>query len=96
MARNIRSGRGNNSNQSGNGAFPMDRQGMNEAMNAASREYSGKNEGELMNELSSKIMEAKRDGSFTPEALQQFIRSVSPMLNQAQRQKLNEIVNRIR
>lgn len=93
MARNIRNmGKGNANKES----FPTDQRGMNDILSAASKEFAGKNENDLMNELMGQVMQGRQDGSFTPEALQQFIRSVSPMLNGQQKQKLNDIVRRIK
>jgi len=56
---------------------------------------SGKSEDELMNQLMNSITQGKKDGSFTPEMLKSFVKNVSPMLNASQKQRLNQLINKI-
>lgn len=59
------------------------------------KQYEGKSENELMQELFRSIEAGRQDGSFTPEAMQQFVNNVSPMLDGQQRKKLQEIIKKI-
>lgn len=58
--------------------------------------YQGKSEDELMRELSKEIAKGRQDGSFTEESANTFIKTVSPMLNSAQKKKLNAIMNQVK
>lgn len=89
MPRNIRS------NNNGNNSFFNNNQMKNEFENAKSQ-YSGMNEAELMGELSKKVSEGRKNGSFTDESLSEFVKNISPMLNAEQKSKLQSIINKLK
>ncbi|MBD5132203.1 MAG: hypothetical protein HDT28_06445 [Clostridiales bacterium] len=58
-------------------------------------QYAGKSESELMQALMQKVSASKRAGTFSPEQLEDFVRFVSPSLDEQSRNRLNELVNMI-
>ncbi len=76
--------------------IPKEKQAEAQQIQEQIAQYEGKSEDELFSALLSQVEQGKRDGSFTQEGLQSFIQSVSPMLTDAQRQKLGEIAEKIR
>jgi hypothetical protein len=59
-------------------------------------EYENKSESELMSDLERMIREGRKNGTFSDEMLDAFIKNVGPMLDGAQRQKLDSIVRMIK
>lgn len=64
---------------------------LDDLMNQA-KKYEGKSESELLNELVSNY----KKGALSDEELEKFASQAGPMLNPAQRQKLQSIIRRIR
>ncbi len=89
MPRNIRNG-----NNNGNGFFNNEQ--MKNDFENAKNQYSGMNESELMGELSKKVSEGRKNGSFTDESLSEFVKNISPMLNAEQKSKLQSIINKLK
>ena len=58
-------------------------------------QYEGKSREELMEELLTSVDAAKKDGTFTKEALEEFKSKVAPMLNEEQRERLDEIAKKL-
>jgi hypothetical protein len=58
--------------------------------------YENKSEGELMGDLAEMISSGRKDGTFSDEMLESFIKNVSPMMDSAQKKKLCNIVNMIK
>ncbi len=58
--------------------------------------YESKNENELMGDLEQAIKNGKKDGSFSNEMLESFVKNVSPMMDAAQRKKLDSITKMIK
>ena len=58
--------------------------------------YSRKSEGELYAELAELTAKQKADGSFDPAAIERGVEAISPMLNNEQRRKLNDIIKSLR
>ena len=58
--------------------------------------YQGKSEDELVRELSKEIAKGKQEGSFTKESADNFVKTVSPMLNSAQKKKLDAIMRQMK
>ena len=56
------------------------------------KELEGSSEDQLMARLFEEIERGKRDGTFSPEAMQDFVKNVSPMLNSQQKKRLEEII----
>lgn len=54
-------------------------------------QYENKDESELMNDLEDMVSEGKKDGSFSDEMLEAFMKNVSPMMDEEQRKKLEQI-----
>lgn len=59
-------------------------------------QYENKSEDELMGDLERVITQGRNDGSFTDDMLDGFIQNVAPMLDDAQRQKLQSIAQMIK
>ena len=49
-----------------------------------------------MRELSKEIAKGKQEGSFTKESADNFVKTVSPMLNSAQKKKLDAIMRQMK
>ncbi len=77
------------------GEIPKEKQEQAQQLKEQIAQYEGKSEEELFEALLAQVEQGKKDGSFSEEGLNSFISSVSPMLNDAQRQRLNEIANQI-
>ena len=60
------------------------------------QKYEGKSESELMQELFKKVAAAKSDGSFSPEQLDDFVRFMSPNLDEQSLKRLTELVGMIK
>ena len=54
-------------------------------------ELGKKSESELMSELMSEVRRGRNDGSFTPEALDEFVKQVAPMLTPEQQRRMERI-----
>lgn len=59
-------------------------------------QYENKSEGELMGDLEQMIANGRKDGSFTDEMLDSFIKNVAPMMDSEQRKKLDSIAKMIK
>jgi len=59
------------------------------------RRLQGKSQSELLSSLLEATETGRRDGSFSQESLQRFMQTVSPLLNAAQRARLDEIAKMI-
>lgn len=59
-------------------------------------EYENKSEGELMSDLDKMIYEGRKNGTFSDEMLDSFIKNVAPMMDSAQRKKLENIARTIK
>ena len=60
------------------------------------KEYEDKSEDELMGDLEKMIRNGREDGSFSNEMLDGFMQNVAPMMNAAQRKRLEEIARMIK
>lgn len=58
--------------------------------------YQDKNENELLGDLGEAINNGRKDGTFSDDMLDSFMKSVSPMMDSAQRKKLDGIVKMIK
>ncbi len=58
--------------------------------------YENKSENELMGDLEQAIKKGKKDGSFSDEMLESFVKNVSPMMDAAQKKKLENITKMIK
>ena len=59
-------------------------------------QYENKSESELMSDLERMIYQGRQDGTFTDEMLDGFIQNVAPMLDGAQRERLNHLARMIK
>ena len=59
-------------------------------------QFEGKSEQELMSELMRSVEQGKQDGSFTPEAAEAFMKKVSPMLDDAQRARMRQLMGMLK
>lgn len=64
-------------------------------LNAIIGHYSGKSERELMNELYALTERQKATGSFDHGSVKRGVEAISPMLNNEQRRRLNDILNKL-
>lgn len=58
--------------------------------------YADKSETELTQELFRKVYAAKSDGTFSSEQIDEFVKMISPNLDDAQKKRLNELVRMIK
>lgn len=58
--------------------------------------YSGMNESELMMNLMSETRKRKADGSFDMDSIQNGVSAIMPMLDESQKRKLFEIIDRMK
>lgn len=58
--------------------------------------YQDKSENELMGDLEQAISEGRKNGTFSNEMLDAFIKNVSPMMDSAQRKKLDNLAKMIK
>ena len=58
--------------------------------------YSQKSEEELMNDLEHMIGEGRRDGTFSDDMLESFVKNVAPMMDENQRKKLENLTRMIK
>ena len=59
-------------------------------------EYENKSEVELMSDLERMVYEGRKNGTFTDDMLDSFIKNVAPMMDGAQRKRLENIARSIR
>ena len=76
--------------------IPKGKEAEAEMIRRRMQQYEGKSESELKDELARSIAQGKKDGSFNEESVNQFVKNVSPMLNDAQRKKMQEILKQFR
>ena len=57
--------------------------------------YSSMNENQLYDELFKEVVKGKQNGTLTREGLMNFYNMVTPMLNEQQRVKLDEIIKKL-
>ena len=68
---------------------------MKEAASAAAK-YNGRNESELVGEIFSRAAAGKKNGTLSNADIDAFYRQISPMLNGAQRKKLQQLVEKLK
>ena len=59
-------------------------------------EFSKLSEGELYSELFKNVDEAKKSGNLSSNDLDNFLKTVAPMLNKEQMDKMNDLINKIK
>ena len=57
--------------------------------------YDKNGQDKLVQDIYSNVANQKKQGKLTNEQIEQFVKNVSPMLNQNQKQKLNELVQQL-
>ena len=60
------------------------------------KKYEDKSEGEMMGDLEKMISQGRKDGTFNDEMMDAFIKNVAPMMDGAQRKKLESIARSLR
>lgn len=60
------------------------------------QKYEGMTQNELMQELFKKVALSKSNGSFSVDQIDDFVRAVSPNLDEQSRNRLNELVAMIK
>lgn len=58
--------------------------------------YENKSEGELMGDLEHVISSGRKDGTFSDEMLDSFVKNVAPMMDATQRKKLDNIAKMLK
>jgi hypothetical protein len=58
--------------------------------------YENKSEGELMSDLERMIRDGRRNGTFSDDMLDAFMKNVGPMMDGAQKKKLSDIARKIK
>ncbi len=67
-----------------------------QSMQDAISRYENKSEGELMSELEKMVSSGKKDGTFSDDMLDSFMKNVAPMMDVSQRKKLENIAKMIK
>ena len=80
-----------NAKTTDNNAVPPTAQQINYIKNLA-KYYEGKGEEQLIKDIYNNVKAQKESGKLTNAQIEQFAKTVSPMLSPAQREKLNELV----
>ena len=80
-----------NKEKTDNNAVPPTAQQINYIKNLA-KYYEGKGEEQLIKDIYNNVKAQKESGKLTNAQIEQFAKTVSPMLSPAQREKLNELV----
>lgn len=65
-------------------------------MRKKAEEFSKLSEGELYSELFKNVDEAKKSGNLSSNDLDNFLKTVAPMLNKEQMDKMNDLINKIK
>lgn len=65
---------------------------LREEVESVAAKYVGKSEDELLRALRQNVSAAKRNGTFSAEQLDNFVRIVSPSLDEASRERLNSLL----
>lgn len=76
--------------------IPKGKEAQAQQLEKQMQQFSGKSEGDLMEQLMAEVQKGKQDGTFTDESLSAFIKNVSPMLNAQQKQKLQSLTQKIK
>ncbi len=93
MARDLKNfakGRGKNVGKAGGASADV-----SENLKKNLRELEGKSQDELMERLLSEVEQGKKNGTFSRETLEEFVKNVSPMLGEAERERLREIMRKL-
>lgn len=75
--------------------FKSSDSGKSDASDITSK-YVGMNANQLMGELMKNVAAAKGNGTFSEEQIDEFVRFVSPQLDDSARERLNELVGMIK
>lgn len=67
-----------------------------EQLKKTAGKYKGKSEAELMRELQASMRQGKANGTLSDKQIDAFSQKISPMLNQAQKAKLNAILKKLK
>lgn len=70
--------------------------GSKEDVRKKAEEFSKLSEGELYSELFKNVDEAKKSGNLSSNDLDNFLKTVAPMLNKEQMDKMNDLINKIK
>lgn len=87
-------GFGSNGGKGGNGGN-MNGAAFDMLKNIAGR-YEGASETELISAILGEAMKSRASGTLSDAEIDSFVAQVSPMLNSAQRSRLNAVVNKIK
>jgi hypothetical protein len=67
-----------------------------QSMQDAISRYENKSEGELMGELEKMVSNGRKEGTFSDEMLESFMKNVAPMMDASQRKKLQSLAKMIK
>lgn len=65
-------------------------------INALVKAFSGKSEGEIWKSVLAQAEQGKRDGTLTNKDLDNFYTALAPLLDGFKRQKLRNVINRLK
>ena len=68
---------------------------LNDNIRKTAEEYANKSDSDLLRDIMQAANNSKKDGRLSEDKLRQFVASVSPMLNDEQRARLNSVVEMI-
>lgn len=90
---------GGNSKNNGNSGGAGGQQNLNQTINMASmlaQAFNGKSEGQILQTIIAQAEQGKRDGTLTNADLDNFYNAVYPMVDGFKRQKLKQIIARLK
>lgn len=67
-----------------------------EDIRKTAKTYEGKSDDEMLAEILKMANKGQRDGSFSEAKLDEFVRNVSPILNEKQRERLQKVLSMLR
>ena len=74
--------------------------GMNESafdmLKRVARQYEGASEQDLISAIIKEANRSRKNGTLSDVEIQNFVNTISPMLNEKQRKQLAEVVNKIK
>ena len=69
--------------------------GQTDNIRKTAEEYAKKSDSELLGEILKTASQGKQNGTLDKAQIESFVKRVSPMLNEEQRQRLNSVVEMI-
>ncbi|MBQ3571356.1 MAG: hypothetical protein IJA15_00855 [Clostridia bacterium] len=86
----------NNQTKNGQSEQIQDNQTAFELLNRVASKYEGASESQLLTAIMSEAKKAKANGTLSNNEIENFVATISPMLNQNQRKQLERVIAQIK